>query len=500
MNRNDGPRVLAFAVDAAEPALISKMIEQNEMPTLKSLLSQGRWMSVKSPADIGSGSVWVSFLTGEDPLAHGIYGEWCWEPERMRIRRVTGRLLTPFWKTLAENGTTVGVLDVPFMPLVGLSKGFEVSEWGPHELLEGRVDAAPERVAKLVSEQVAHALSSDRLDVGGPDDYENLQRLISASLEGVRLRGSLAQSLLTETRPHLSLIAFTEIHHAAHFLWHTVQPEHEVYAHNVFSNLRQIKPALKEIYREVDRQMGSLIESFGEGVTIMVFSLHGMQPSHGVPSFLSPLLCEKGFARLADWNSQSWTERAITLMAAAKRRSPTALRKLYYKAMPATTTQRLARPTIMPAYDWSHTRAFSLPSDQHGWIRISLRGREGEGIVPVDQYDGLCRELEQLLRLLTTEDGKLLVRDVIRTALRGEDALASRLPDLVVHWEDEVFRAPLRIRGSSVVSQPVGRKFTGQHALDGFCILRGAADLQQGDSILAEDLHRIIEKSLKADV
>ena len=88
MNTNDGPQVLAFALDAAEPTLIRKMIDQNEMPTLKSLLSEGRWISVKSPADIGSGSVWASFLTGEDPVVHGVYGEWCWEPEHMGVRRV----------------------------------------------------------------------------------------------------------------------------------------------------------------------------------------------------------------------------------------------------------------------------------------------------------------------------------------------------------------------------------------------------------------------------
>jgi predicted AlkP superfamily phosphohydrolase/phosphomutase len=497
MNTNDGPRVLAFAVDAAEPTLIRKMIEQNEMPALKSLLSEGKWIGVKSPADIGSGSVWASFITGEAPVTHGIYGEWCWEPERMGIRRVTGRQLTPFWKALAANGTTIGVFDIPFMPVVGLSKGFEVSEWGPHELLEGRVQAAPDRVANLMSSHPGHPLSSDRLDAGGPDDYENLQRLISASLEGIRHRGSLVRSLLTATRPHLSLIAFTEIHHAAHFLWHTVEPDHEVYKTQVFDSLRPIKPTLKDIYREVDRQIGALIETFGQGLTILAFSLHGMQPCHGVPAFLAPLLCEKGFSQLADWQSQSWSERAIALMGAAKRRSPTALRKLYYKLLPATTTQRLARPTMLPAYDWNRTRAFSLPSDQYGWIRINLRGREAAGIVSTDQYAGLCRELEQLIRSLATEDGKPLAREIIRTANSGADSLGLNLPDIVVHWEHEVFRAPLRIRGSSVVSQPVGRKYNGQHALDGFCILRGAADLHQDESIRAEDIHRVISRSLE---
>ncbi len=112
----------------------------------------------------------------------------------------------------------------------------------------------------------------------------------------------------------------------------------------------------------------------------------------GIPGFLSPLLCEKGFARLASWNSQTWTERAVALMAAGKRRSPGA-RKLYYRTMPPTATQRLARPTMMPAYDWTQTRAFSLPSDQHGWIRINLKGREAAGMVSLAEYENLGRNL-----------------------------------------------------------------------------------------------------------
>ena len=36
-------------------------------------------------------------------------------------------------------------------------------------------------------------------------------------------------------------------------------------------------------------------------------------------------------------------------------------------------------PGMCTAIDWSQTRAFALPSDQHGWVRINLRGREAQG-------------------------------------------------------------------------------------------------------------------------
>ena len=80
-------------IDAAEPALIDQLITQGKMPALKSLLGEGRWLRVKSPAHIGSGSVWPTFITGEEPASHGVYGEWGWQPEIMSLRRYNGRHL-----------------------------------------------------------------------------------------------------------------------------------------------------------------------------------------------------------------------------------------------------------------------------------------------------------------------------------------------------------------------------------------------------------------------
>ncbi|HWS55643.1 MAG TPA: alkaline phosphatase family protein, partial [Pyrinomonadaceae bacterium] len=127
-----GTRVLAVGLDAAEPSLVRELIARGQMPALKGLLDGGAWLRVESPSHVGSGAVWPTFLTGEGPAAHGVYGEWAWRPEAMGLTRYRGRGLRPFWKELARGGVTVGVLDVPFAPLVGLSEGFEVSEWGAH--------------------------------------------------------------------------------------------------------------------------------------------------------------------------------------------------------------------------------------------------------------------------------------------------------------------------------------------------------------------------------
>src|SRR6185295_8293264 len=144
-------KVLAIAIDAAEPTLVRQMIEQGELPGLESLLLQGQWLRIEAPANIGSGAVWPTFITGTDPTVHGVYGEWIWQPGSMSLTRYLGRDLIPFWKTLADEDTPIGILDLPFMPMVGLHAGFEISEWAPHDLLEGHMRVAPESIRAIVS-------------------------------------------------------------------------------------------------------------------------------------------------------------------------------------------------------------------------------------------------------------------------------------------------------------------------------------------------------------
>lgn len=149
---------------------------------------------------------------------------------------------------------------------------------------------------------------------------------------------------------------------------------------------------------------------------------------------------------------------------------------------------------MLPLYDWAHTQAFCLPTEQLGCIRINLAGREARGIVPVERYEETCRRLEQWLRSLTSHEGKPLVSKIIRTAERPEDALKQRLPDLVVHWEDVVFDSPLRIQGSAFESYPQVTQYLSQHTSEGFCILKGSHDLGLENVLAAKDLGGIITR------
>jgi len=496
MTSTEGRKVLAIGMDAAEPSLVRRMIEDGELPSLRRLLAEGTWAKVRSPAHIGSGAVWPTFTTGLDPQEHGIHSDWSWQPRMMRLARACCDHLTPFWKALAGSGLTVGVMDVPFAPPVSAGEGFEISEWGAHDPLEGRMRVSPASLHELIARGVGpHPFSTDGSDTVGPNDYKGLKRLSDACQEGARQRGSLAVQLLSEFPVDLSIIVFTEIHHASHRLWHTVERAPALSSANGGSEQAAESSALLDVYREVDRQIGRLVEAAGEGATVLVFSLHGMRACRGIAALLEPLLFETGFAARAGWRTQGWTERALSTFAAVKRRTPPAVKNFYYGAMSKELVTRLAQPTMLPPYDWRKTRAFSLPTDQHGWIRLNLAGREALGVVADGEYEETCDRIEEMLRELMTEDGQLLVRDVIRPApeQEGKAAWPRELPDLVVHWTDAALLSGLRIKDSELEISAVALKQTGQHALEGFCIIRGADGQRVGrETIAAVDFQRII--------
>jgi predicted AlkP superfamily phosphohydrolase/phosphomutase len=499
MKRKDRRRVLAIGIDSGEPTFVRRLIEAGELPVLKGLLHEGSWSRVDAHARLGSGAVWPTFFTGRQPVEHGMHSYWCWHPQSMSIKAYDGRGVTPFWKGLNERGVRIGVLDVPFAPMVGLSEGFEIVEWGPHDMYQGRVSFAPEGLAELLTKETQqHPFTLNREEEQDAFDPEGLRRLSEACFEGVRLRGEMAARLLRETETELSVVVFTEFHHAAHKLWHTAEPEHALFARPDIQRVTDIKPTLVDILREIDTQIGRLMEVAGSDASVLVFSLHGIRPSRGLPSFLQTVMSAAGAARLSGWATQSWPERLAAAFAAAKRRTPASLKKLYHRSLPQDLTSKLAQPTMMPAYDWTQTRAFALPSDQHGWIRINLAGRETKGCVPVESYRETCDEIEGVLRALVTEDGRPLVNNLMRTTNGSGSCLAHAIPDIVVHWTDAAFETPMKWNGLLLEAHPAAHGQTGQHSPEGFLIQKGRK-ADGAETVHATELHRIITEALGVD-
>jgi predicted AlkP superfamily phosphohydrolase/phosphomutase len=492
MSRSDRRRVVAIGIDAAEPTLVRRLVERGALPVLRSLAAEGTWGPIVSPAAIGSGAVWPTFLTGRPPGEHGLYGEWLWQPDAMALARTSWDHLRPFWQSDDGRGRTTTIMDVPFAPRLDRPGCTEVLDWGAHDLLKGRLEASPTGVERVVAEVGGvHPFAAGTVDAAGPADHTGLARVVTQCLAGVAQRGRLARRLLADTAPDLFLMAFTEVHRAGHLLWHTVDPSHP--DHGAAAELPG--PGLPALLEAIDREIGLLRDLAGPDVAILVFSLHGMRAARGVPAILGPLLEAHGIAVRKSWRDHSWPERAGRTLGAVKRQLPDPAKRLYYRLLPKTVTSSLAQPSMpLPAYDWSRTLAISLPTDQHGWIRFNLRGREARGIVELDGYESLCQRVEQAVRAARRADGRSIARAVIRTAGTARAAISHRLPDLVVHWDDATFDSPLRLADPRLAAPAVGLKFTGQHAFEGFYVLRrpDGRPTHGGGPVAAERVHELL--------
>jgi predicted AlkP superfamily phosphohydrolase/phosphomutase len=285
---------------------------------------------------------------------------------------------------------------------------------------------------------------------------------------GAEQRGRLARRLLADTTPDLFILVFTEVHRASHVLW----PAPEAPPGGAVGGAGAA-PGLRDLLVTVDREIGRLREVAGPDTAIAVFSLHGMRPARGIPTILGPLLEAHGFAVRQRWRDRSPAENADAALVRAKRMVPDPAKRLYHRWLPRTVRSVLEQPSMpLPPYAWARTTAFALPTDQHGWVRVNLRGREAQGVVEPARYDDVCRRVEAMLRETRLADGRPLVRAVVRMADDAATAAASLLPDLVVHWDDATLDSPIRVTAPGVSASNLGLQFTGQHAPQGFYLVR----------------------------
>ena len=184
------------------------------------------------------------------------------------------------------------------------------------------------------------------------------------------------------------------------------------------------------MYESVDRQLDRVVRALPEDADLIVLSPVGMGANNSRADFLGRMLT-------AVLEGTVPAERAATVPLWRLRAAvPTPARGVITRALGATLAREVMARSSVAGVDWSKTKAFVVPSDHHGQIRLNLRGREREGIVDPSEADELCRRIADGLLSFRDEDGSTCVSAVDRAeSIVGPDAPALRmLPDLLVRW------------------------------------------------------------------
>jgi predicted AlkP superfamily phosphohydrolase/phosphomutase len=104
-------------------------------------------------------------------------------------------------------------------------------------------------------------------------------------------------------------------------------------------------------------------------------------------------------------------------------------------SVPRLALTKYAAYTPGLTLDTTRSKAFCLPTDLQGYIRVNLKGREPDGWVSDGEYDVVCQEIESELLALRHNDLDVpVVKEVVRVRDRLNGSFLDRLPDLSVIW------------------------------------------------------------------
>jgi predicted AlkP superfamily phosphohydrolase/phosphomutase len=460
---------LVLGLDVGDGCLVRHWAKNGRLPHLERLIGEGAWATLATPAETLHVSAWPSLYTGTAPGAHGVY--YTFQPcpgEQGAVRFRADQYGQPtVWERAARAGRRCLVFDAPYTnPVDG--GGFQVLEWGTWAHYTEPASRPTELLGELMATCGRYPLGFEANQIGlsALDPAELVPKLTaSAAAKGRALAWLLGQGPFD-----LAFAVFGETHPSAHYLWPAGRVSSDV------ARSQAEFERLREVYAAVDRAIGAVLESSPAFDHVLVVSGDGAGANHAGWHLLPEVLARAGFLVPPGSPEQGNGAGRAGRSAYTRLRElvPASLRQSVSRRLPAAVRDRLMKQGEQARIDWSRTRAYCLPTDLEGCLRINLRGREPEGIVEPADFERTCDELEALLRGLSNPaTGRRAVAEVVRVARDLPGARAERLPDLVARWDASVPIAALSSPAVGTVSAPSPDMRPGTHAAPGFLIARG---------------------------
>jgi predicted AlkP superfamily phosphohydrolase/phosphomutase len=457
-----GP-VLMIGLDMGDGALLEQWAGAGRLPAIAALLAGGRAQRLATTADALHVSGWPSLYTGTHPGEHGVYYTFQPAPGHQGwLKFQAGQYGRPtFWTLLARAGVRCSVLDAPYThpEQGGASQVIDWGSWAPYWKPASTPAALLDRLRRA---RGRYPLGFHALDVGMErlDPAEMSRKLVPAA----KAKTEAARWLMAEQPWDLFFTVYGESHAAAHYCWGD-------------------EAALEAVYQEIDRGIGALVAAAGPEAAVYLVSGDGVGPNQAGWHLLPEVLRRLGYLAEPSQDGPGGPgaeapagRRSLDPVKLVRDLLPKDLRKaIARKLLPDALRHRLAQRVDTASVDWARTRAFCLPTDLEGYIRVNLRGREPQGAVaPGKEYRRVLDELTAALEALThPESGRRAVRAVLRADDLYPGPRRDYLPDLIVLWTEG---APFPALSSPAVgtvtgASPDGRP--GTHVPPGYLIRAG---------------------------
>ncbi len=376
-------KILVIGLDCAAPELLFGDEQLTNFRRLMFSGCYGRLESVIPPITVPA---WMCLSTGQDPGSLGVYGfRNRQDYSYANLSFVTSRSIqtTALWDVVAAAGRTAHIIGVPPSYPPRRTSGICVGCFLTPDPQRNEY-TYPERV----KEEIASIVKEYPVDV---KDFRTdkkswlLEQIYAMSRKHFKvIRYFLKQSRWDYFQ--FVEIGLDRIHHG---FWQFHDPLHR---HFVAGNPYQ--QAIRDYYRYLDREVGSLLKLLDEETTVLVVSDHGAQRLDG------------GFC------VNEWLIREGLLVLLEYPREVTPFQKL--------------------AVDWERTIAWS-EGGYYARIFLNVKGREPSGRIDPSDYHKVRDDLKTRLEATVDDNGGPLGTLVFKPE-EVYKSVRNVAPDLITHF------------------------------------------------------------------
>ena len=458
-----GPKLAMIGVDAAEFSFINAHLAT--LPNFSRAVSNGVTRRLISTSAMFNGSVWPTFYTASYPQDHGIYHHIQWDPQLMRIRRVTADWLPaePFYAKMERSGIRVSALDVPVSMRTHLEQGMEITNFGVHDPFGPTLSNQRDLVRDVLHRFGAHPMGCE---IPVDRTERELRNIRDQLVRGAKIKGEVSRWLLDARQCDFFITVFAESHRAGHVLW----PE------GLRSQAVPPPAAALDVYKQVDEGIGVILDALDLSQTaVMIFALHGMGVNTSKNYFLQDIMdrVNVGFAAREPGLFGSTRPKQRGLIRGLLEVVPASLQNVVASHVPASVKDAVVDRSYTAGHDWAYTPAIGLRSDWSGYIRFNLRGRERDGMLDDEmrrRYEDWMRQCFMSLRDAATDEPIVSEVHFTNQSLGLRSPL---LPDAIVTWTP--ITPPTRIVSTLIgtIDGQLSDGRRGNHRSDGFLIAMG---------------------------
>jgi predicted AlkP superfamily phosphohydrolase/phosphomutase len=269
-------RMFILALDGTPFTFLKSMIEKGHMPRLASLAGQGIFRQMDSVIPPVSSSAWTSFMTGQTPAYHGIWGFLDRQPASLQlyVPDATHIRSKTLWDILSRHGKRCFVMNVPMtappQPINGIIiGGFPASN----------LDQAvyPAEIGKVLKAR-GYRIDAD-VELAKTDSDAFLLHLE----EALEKRLEIMRHYRQQGSWDFFMAHIMETDRLHHFFWEHMADGHPRYA-----------PAFINFYRRIDELIGEVAGMCDDETALLLLSDHGFT-SLKKEVYLNVFLQQQGF-------------------------------------------------------------------------------------------------------------------------------------------------------------------------------------------------------------